>query len=215
MSEILTPAQVGAAGLADWRQLFHALQTRYATGDFATGLALLTEIGRAAEEADHHPDLDLRYGHLNVRLYSHDAGGVTRRDLRLAQRISELAAARGVVAVPQLLSAAEVALDTPDRARVEPFWRAVLAEPQPHEGEVRDDSGDLPRLWFQASGSEEPRQRFHLDVMVPSDQARARIEAALAAGGVLVDDGMAPTFTVLADPDGNRVCVCTMEGRDG
>lgn len=210
----LTHAEVEAAGLPDWRLLHHALQTRLLTGGYATGLALLAEIGAAAEEADHHPDLDLRYAHLNVRLHSHDAGGVTDRDLRLARRISGIAAAHGVRAAPELVSVVEVALDTPDQERVRPFWQAVLAMGSPRaRDEVRDDDGDLPRLWFQASGAEEPRQRFHLDVMVPPEEAGGRVAAALAAGGTLVSDADAPMFVVLADPDGNQVCVCSMQGR--
>jgi 4a-hydroxytetrahydrobiopterin dehydratase len=47
-----------------------------------------------------------------------------------------------------------------------------------------------------------------------TDQAQPRISAALAAGGTLVSDDRAPAFTVLADPEGNKVCVCTSLGRD-
>lgn len=211
----LTAREVAEARLDDWRHLYHALQTRFATRDFATGMALLAEIGAAAEEAGHHPDLDLRYTHLNVRLFSHDASGVTGRDVGLARTISQLAAARGITAVPERLSVIEIGLDSPDHAALRPFWQAVLAMGSPwSDDEVRDDAGDLPRVWFQPSGADEPRQRFHLDVMVPPEQARARIAAALAAGGVLVSDDEAPAFTVLADPEGNKVCVCTMLGRD-
>lgn len=213
--ETMTHRQVEEAGLSDWRLLYDALQTRYLTRDYDSGVALVNAIAAAAQEADHHPDLDLRYSHLNVRLYSHDAKGVTERDVRLARRISELAVAQGAVAAPDRLSVVEVALDTPERSAILPFWQAVLAMESPRgDDEVRDDDADLPRLWFQGSGADEPRQRFHLDVMVPPEQARARIEAALAAGGVLVSDRGAPSFTVLADPDGNKVCVCTMQGRD-
>ena len=49
---------------------------------------------------------------------------------------------------------------------------------------------------------------------MPPDQAQARISAALAAGGTLVTDERAPAFIVLADPEGNKVCVCTSLGRD-
>jgi 4a-hydroxytetrahydrobiopterin dehydratase len=62
-------------------------------------------------------------------------------------------------------------------------------------------------LWFQSSGSEEPRQRFHIDVRVPPEIAQHRIDAAVAAGGQVVDE--AASFVVLADADGNRVCVCS------
>jgi pterin-4a-carbinolamine dehydratase len=62
----LTRAQIEAANLTDWRPITQALQTRFRTGDFATGLRLVALIGEAAEQADHHPDLDLRSAHLNI-----------------------------------------------------------------------------------------------------------------------------------------------------
>lgn len=96
----LTPAEIEAADLTDWRLLDRALHTRFRTGNFATGLRLVNLIGEAAEQANHHPDLDLRYDHLNIRLYSHDASGVTERDVSLARRSSELAAGLGVTAEP-------------------------------------------------------------------------------------------------------------------
>lgn len=205
----LSEAQVADAGVADWRLLYHALQTRFRTRNFAAGLRLLNAVGAAAEEANHHPDLDLRYGHLNIRLYSHDAHGVTERDVELARRISAIAAEQGVAADPLAVSALEIALDTPDHAAIKPFWQAVLGYRDNPEAddELRDDDADLPRLWFQASGAEEPRQRFHVDITVPKEVAQARIDAAVAAGGRVVDT--ADTFVVLADPDGNKVCVCS------
>ncbi len=204
----LTNDQIEAENLTDWRPLLNALRTRFRTGNFATGLRLVNLIGEAAEEANHHPDLDLRYPHLNVKLFSHDAGGVTERDIALARRISELATSLGVSADPASVSAIELALDTPDFARIKPFWLAVMgcrANPNADD-EVRNDDADLPTIWFQASGSEEPRQRFHIDVRVPKEVQRQRIDAAVAAGGKVVTE--ASTFVALADPDGNNVCVC-------
>jgi 4a-hydroxytetrahydrobiopterin dehydratase len=58
------------------------------------------------------------------------------------------------------------------------------------------------------------RNRIHLDITVPHDQARSRIEAALAAGGKIVHDAEAPAFWVLADPEGNEACICTWQARD-
>ena len=215
--QVLTYAEVKAAGLGDWRWLVGGLHARFTTGDFATGLALADAIGAAAEEADHHPDLDLRYTHLAVRLVSHDVHGVTDRDLRLARRISELAAGRGVPAAPHDVEVLELALDTADRARVAPFWSALLgyADSPTFPGhELVDPDGRRTTLWFQETEPHEtPRQRFHLDVVVPPEAARERIEAALAAGGTMVSDADAPAFWVLADADGNRACVCTPEGR--
>ena len=58
------------------------------------------------------------------------------------------------------------------------------------------------------------RNRIHFDLSVPHDEADRRVSAALAAGGVLVSDAHSPAFRVLADAEGNEVCVCTWQGRD-
>ncbi len=205
------------AGLADWRWLLGGLHARFATGDFVTGIALADAIATAAEEANHHPDLDLRYPFLAVKLVSHDVGGVTSRDLELARRISELAASAGVAADPTSLKVLELALDTADIRAILPFWAAVLDfESNGDAPEVIDPDGRITTLWFQKTEPhDEPRQRFHLDIVVPIEEAQVRIDAALAAGGTLVTDEHAPAFWVLADADGNKVCVCTPEGRTG
>lgn len=213
----LSGDEIDRMGLDDWRSMHGSLQARFRTRNFATGLRLVEAIGAAAEELNHHPDLDLRYGHLNVRLSSHDVGGKTARDVELARRTSALAADLGIRADPAALSRVEIGLDTWDAEEIKPFWAVVLGmTPNPRfDDELRDEQGDLPTLWFQQTQQhEEPRQRFHLDIRVPPEVADARIAAALAAGGVLVSDEHAPRFTVLADPQGNKVCVCTHVGRD-
>lgn len=212
----LTGQQIADAGLDGWTFLGTHLATRLRTGDFATGLALLDDIGAAAEEANHHPDLDLRYGHLDVRLTSHDSGGVTERDLRMARRVTALAGGHGVRPDSGALARIDLALDTPDRGRVLPFWSAALGmQGGGHvpEDEIRDPAGAHPAVWFQDSGDEEPRQRWHLDVWLDPAQVQGRIDAALAAGGRLVSDAEAPSFWVLADPDDNKVCLCTWQDR--
>jgi len=216
-SQRLSFDQVQAAGLSDWRQLFEALRTRFLTGDFATGLALTSRIGELAEAANHHPDVDLRYPHVNVTLCSHDVFGVTSRDVDLARRISEAAAELGVSADPFVVAVVEIGLDTSDHAAIKPFWRAVLGmRDHPSDDiELRDPDGGLPTLWFQQTEEhEEPRQRFHLDVRVPPEVVESRMAAALEAGGTLVTDEHAPRFWVLADAQGNKACLTTGRGRD-
>jgi len=203
----LTFADVESADLPDWRWLLGALHAHFATGDFATGLALVNEIGAMAEEANHHPDLELQYPHVKVKLISHDASGVTSRDVDLAGKISAKARELGITAEPASLSVLEIALDTADEEAIKPFWRAVLG--------VEASAEELPMFWFQQTDPhEEPRQRFHLDLTVPPEIAQQRIDAALAAGGTLVSDDRAPAFSVLADAEGNKVCICTALGRD-
>lgn len=95
-----TSEQIQQAGLNDWQPVEDALRTTWLTKDFVTGLALVNKIGAAAEAMQHHPDIDLRYGSVGVRLTSHDVGGVTERDLTLARQISDLAAEADVEAGP-------------------------------------------------------------------------------------------------------------------
>lgn len=205
--------------LEDWRVMFSALHARFDTGDFATGLALVERIGAAAEAAGHHPDVELTYPRVSVRLSSHDVGGITRRDVRLAREISEAASSLGAGADPGGVSVTELALDTHDRDEIMPFWAAVLGY-RPTDGDVRelvDPDGSRPTLWFQESERRSPdavEQRFHLDVRVPPEVAEQRVADAVAAGGTLVSDGRAPSYWVLADAQGNRACVTTWLGRD-
>lgn len=216
-SQTLSFAEVEAAGLSDWRQLFEALRTRFVTGGFDKGLELVTRIAALADEADHHPDVDLRYPHVNVTVFSHDVFGVTSRDVDLARAISESAADLGVAADPTANAVVEIALDTWDHAEIKPFWAAVLGLVDSPESDraLYDPSGSQPALWFQRTTShDEPRQRFHLDVRVPPEIADERIAAALQAGGVMVSDERAPRFTVLADAQGNKACVTTGLHRD-
>jgi 4a-hydroxytetrahydrobiopterin dehydratase len=216
-SEKLTGQQIADLDLVGWANLVGGLQTRIRTGDFATGLKVLNAVGAAAEEMNHHPDLDLRYSRIDVRLSSHDAGGITDRDVRLAHKITDIAAAAGAELDRSGLSRVELGLDSPDGGRIAPFWAAVLAAKH-SVGENWEDVGDpngvLPLVWFQPSGSEEPRQHWHPDVWVEADEVQPRIDAAVAAGGRLVSDARAPRFWVLADAEDNLVCLCTWQERD-
>ena len=115
----------------------------------------------------------------------------------------------------------EIGIDALDAAAIRPFWRAVLGyvdEPGrsgPWDGLV-DPLGQGPAIWFQQMDAPRPqRNRIHVDVSVPHDEAEPRIRAALAAGGTLLSVAQAPAFWVLADAEGNEACVTTWQGRDG
>lgn len=210
--EQLTNKQILDARLEDWRQLAVALHARFRTGDFATGVQFVTAITETAEGANHHPDVTLTYPYVDLKLVSHDVSGVTQRDIDLARRISEIARERGIDAQPSAVTEIELALDTADVAALGPFWAALLtgSRDSVDGDDVVDPSGRVPLLWFQHTDAHEtPRQRFHIDLWVPHDQAEERIAAAVAAGGRVVDDRHAPSFVVLADPEGNKACVCT------
>lgn len=197
------------AELPDWRFLEDGLRTRFAFRGFVPGATLVAAITEAAEAANHHPDLSLGYGRLDVTLTSHDAGGVTDRDVALAREISGLAAGMGVEAVPEGLMILQLALDTPDSRALRPFWRALLGYSEAPGDHLVDPTGLNPKAWFQDSEERDGTDRFHLDVIVPDDAVAERLAAVLAAGGTLVTDEFAPAWWVLADPQGNRACVCT------
>jgi 4a-hydroxytetrahydrobiopterin dehydratase len=203
-------------GAPDWRLLLGRLMLSVRFPDFAAALDFVDAVGAIAEEQDHHPDIDLRWGRVVLAVSSHDVGGITDRDLRLARSVSEIVAEHAGTVEHSSLTQVEVAVDTMDAARIRPFWEAVLGFEADGPDAVADPQGRLPAVWFQQLDEPRPvRGRIHIDVTVPHDVAPARVAAALAAGGTLVSDSSAPRFWVLADADGNEACVCTWQGRDG
>ena len=206
-------AHIASEAAPGWRLALGRLHLRVPTRNFATGLELVNAIGALAEEADHHPDVNLRYGSVHVALSSHDAGGITERDIALAAQIDDLLAQRGLTPAPAAVTVVEIAIDALDIERIRPFWAAVLGWPV-RDGNVVDPATAGPLVWFQQMDAARPgRGRIHLDVTVAHDEADARIAAALAAGGRLVSDARAPAFWVLADPEGNEACICTWQNR--
>jgi 4a-hydroxytetrahydrobiopterin dehydratase len=95
--ETVTAEQfTGTAGLEGWQVVGAQATARFRTGSFVTGLRLVNEAGRLAEEADHHPDLMLRYPEVEVWLGTHDTGTVTDADVELALGITAAARELGV-----------------------------------------------------------------------------------------------------------------------
>ena len=209
MAERISPRQFHASdGVEDWRVVFDGAQTYFATGSFAKGVELVEVIGRLADAADHHPDVDLRYGGVTVSLFTHEVGDISDRDVALAQQISIAARERGIAADPSKVQTVQVSIDALDIAGVLPFWRAVLGYDQFGDEDVVDPLSRGPWLTFQQMDGPRPqRNRIHIDVSVPRDQAEARIAAALAAGGRIVTDAHAPSWWTLADAEGNEVDV--------
>jgi len=216
MTERITAGRFHEAeGVEDWRVLFDGAYAYFRTGTFAVGVALVEAIGALADAANHHPDVDLRYGGLTVRLWTHDVDGLSERDTALARQISAAARELGVAADPAAVQVVQVTVDAVVGAEVRPFWHAVLGYKEKGPEDLVDPRGRGPSFWFQRQAEERPRRnRIHIDVSVPHDQAEARVAAALAAGGHLVTDQHAPMWWVLADAEGNEACVATWMGRD-
>jgi 4a-hydroxytetrahydrobiopterin dehydratase len=209
------------AQLPDWRVVLRRIEARFTAGSFAAATQFVQDIAEAAETADHHPDIDLRYPDVvHVALTTHATAGLTDADIALATVISALAASGGVTSEPTAPSRVEVAIDALDIDAVRPFWKALLD----YVDEPSDDGPVIalvdplrigPAFWFQQMDAPRPqRNRIHIDVTVPHDVADERVAAAIAAGGRLLTDEYARAFWVLADPEGNEACVCTWQDRD-
>lgn len=78
-------------GLESWRAEGGAISRTYETDGWATTLMLVNAIGFVAEAADHHPDLEVSWAKVAVRLSTHSAGGITDKDIALAREIERLA----------------------------------------------------------------------------------------------------------------------------
>lgn len=199
----------------NWRYLLDRLHLAVSFADFATAAAFVADVARLAEEQNHHPDLDIRYSWVHVTTVSHDAGGITDRDIRLATAIDEAVRARGGKPDTGRLSITEIAIDTMDAEVIRPFWQAAMGYRLAEDGTLVDPKQIGPGVWFQQLDEPRPvRNRIHLDVTVAHDEVEERLERVLAAGGRLVSDARAPAFWIVADADGNEVCLCTWQGRD-
>ena len=88
----LTDSEIGEklATLPGWKYVAGALTREYVFPDFAVAFAFVTRLALMAEKVNHHPDIDMRYNRVRVALVSHDSGGVTGRDISMAEAISKL-----------------------------------------------------------------------------------------------------------------------------
>jgi 4a-hydroxytetrahydrobiopterin dehydratase len=239
MAAALTRQQISdAIDPLGWRLILGVAVTHVPVPSLAASVAAATAaVSAVANDGEGHLSLDVHADRVVLRLYTVATGSVTETDLALARHVTDALAARGWhtgpgddVVAPQTI---EIAIDALDIALVRPFWQAVTGyvdEPGPPDlppGSLRSCPPDLPpgslldplrrgpAIWFQQMDAPRPqRNRIHVDVDVPPEQAQARIAAALAAGGTLLADDAAPAFWVLADPEGNEACVCTWQGRD-
>ena len=121
-----------------------------------------------------------------------------------------MARARGAIADRAAANGVGVAIAAkPDSIDIG-FWRAVLGYAPLADDNAIDPLGHGSTVWMQELDEAKPlRHAMHVDVSVAREHARARVAAALAAGGRIIDDSEAPRNWILADRAGNRVCVAS------
>ena len=79
--------QRALGSLAGWSRRGETLVKTYVFNKFADAIAFVDRVAPIADEMDHHPDIDIRYTKVTMTLSTHDAGGVTQSDLKLAEKI--------------------------------------------------------------------------------------------------------------------------------
>jgi 4a-hydroxytetrahydrobiopterin dehydratase len=221
MPEHVTPEQFHAAeGTADWRVLSEGATGYFRTGSIAAGARFAAAIAELSGIDAPGRQVDLRPHGVTVRLLHRSAEyfGITSDELELARAVSGIAADQGLRADPSLVQTMLIIPGAVDNAGIFPFWRALLGyvpRPDSPEEDLVDALELNPSFWFE--GMEQPRPdgggAIHIAVWLPPEIARARVDAALAAGGRLVRDDMAPMWWTLADPAGNEADVATTTGR--
>ena len=204
-----------------WRYLLDCLSTAVTVDSLSDACDVIhVAVDVAGRQADDHLHLRATADRVELTLETRGQCGVTTLDVDLARLITKAIRTAGYQTVahpaPHSVQSLEIAIDAMDIPAVRPFWTAVLGYGDvTARGDLVDPSRGGPSLWFQQM--DEPRtqrNRIHLDLTVPHDDAVARVEAALAAGGRLVSDDRARAFWILADSEGNEVCICTWQDRD-
>ena len=219
MRDLLTEEQIVAAlrDLPAWSYSDGALRRTLEATDFATAMAIVDDVARVAAASDHHPDIDIRHNRVSFALHTWTPAGVTTADVELAKRIAAIAADHGVHTDDALDTRPrlEICIDCADPAALLPWWSVALRYVEVN-GELVDPDGNGPTVWFQkVPETKSVKNRVHLDLYLPRREAAARRALLLSLGGRLIkefDNSRGEeSFWVIADPEGNEMCLCLDE----
>ena len=210
-----------ADGTQDWPIIGDGATTFFPTESLATSARLVEAIAALDGIEGHRPDIDVRADGVTVRIvtYTDSWFGMSRLDVDVARRISGAAAALGLRAdLSRVQCIHPIVIGARDIKAIMPFWQALMGY------EIRADSPDEdlidprwrgPGIWFEQMHEPiEGRNRMHVAVWVPYEQAEARVAAAVAAGGTVIYDEQAPAWWTLTDPEGNEADISTSMTRD-
>jgi pterin-4a-carbinolamine dehydratase/predicted enzyme related to lactoylglutathione lyase len=211
---LVAPDEFRAAeGVDDWRVLQGA-SAFYPAGDFDTGVELVARSARLAEEAGVPLFADLRHDGVTLRVGPPEDGWIDRRRLDVARAAQAAARDLGLRADPSTLRDVQLTFDALDIGVVRRFWAAALGYATREDTDLYDPLLRGPSVFIQPMDApREQRNRIHVDVFVPADEADARVAAAVAAGGRVVRDAEAPFWRTVADPEGNEVDIAVSVGR--
>ena len=193
-------------GVADWRVTNPGLQAVFVCSSLAQAARLLPAILTAAERSAVEPDVDLRAEAVIVRVPYRGAERLPAGAAEFAAEVSRAAADLALTPDVTRIQSVDIYVAQHSATDTRPFWTAALGYDPLGETDAIDPLRRGPQLAFNPiRGDLQGRGRTHIDVSVPADQAPARVAAALAAGGRLVDDSHAPAWWTVASPDGHGI----------
>jgi 4a-hydroxytetrahydrobiopterin dehydratase len=197
---------LSADGVDDWVILHGGPTAVFRVGS-------LLEAARLAAAVAAVPGLESRTlltassDRLTVKL-TREMWGTEARHVEVARAISAVAREHGATADRSAVQEVQLAVAAKPEVIDLGFWRAVLGYAPMHDDNGIDPLGQGSTVWMQELDPAKPlRHAMHIDVSVARDLAEARMQAAVAAGGRVVDDSSAPGAWILADRSGNKVCV--------
>ncbi len=206
MSEQGWRAFLAADGVDDWVVLHGGATALFRLGSVQEAVRLAAAVADVPEFEGSGALLTIADERLTVRL-TRDMWQLEPRHVELARAVSAVARELGAVADRAAVQEVQLAISAKPDAIDLGFWRAVLGYAPMADDNGVDPLGHGSTVWMQELDETKPlRHAMHIDVSVSRDQVEARLAAALAAGGRIVDDGT--EHKTLADRAGNRVCIC-------
>lgn len=197
-----------AEGVEDWVVLHGGATAVFRVQSLADSARLAGAIARIPGLEGSGVLLTLAEARLTVRL-SRDLWRLERQHLDLARAVSAVARGHGAIADREAVQEVQFAIAAKHDAIDVGFWRAVLGYGPMADDNAVDPLGHGSTIWMQEIDAAKPlRHAMHVDVSVAREHVAARLQAALAAGGRIVDESHAPHHWTLADRAGNRVCIC-------
>ncbi len=207
MSEEGRSAFLAASGVEEWAVLHGGPTAVFRTSSLADAAALAQAIAAVPGLDGTNAQINLLAEQVTVRL-TREVWKIEESHIALARAISAAARAHGAAADRAAIHEVQFAISAKPDAIDLGFWRAVLGYAPMQGDNAIDPLGNGSTVWMQELDAAKPlRHAMHIDVSVPREQAERRFAAAVAAGGVIVDDSHAPAWWILADRSGNKVCI--------
>lgn len=210
-SDWISPAEFHKRlGVSDWRVTGTGPQGVFTATSLSQAAGLIGPVVAAAEQFGILPDVDVRPEGVVVRIPYRGADGIPAAAVEFAAEVSRLAAELDLTPDPSLAQSVGIYVAQHSEADVRPFFMAALGYERLGDTDAIDPLRCGPQLAFNPiSGDTPARGRTHFDIFVPADQAQARVDAALSAGGRLVNDSYAPAWWSLASPDNHGVDIAS------